>query len=155
MDIIRASADHAQTVGSLLHAFNAEFGENEPSAAELSGRFAVLLTRPDVLVHLAVDGQEAVGFAFTTLRPTPYFDGPLGQLEELYVQPARRSGGVGTLLLERLIADLTATGCEELMINVDEPDTDARRFYERHGFFHQDPSTGDAMLGYLRPLNQP
>mgnify|MGYP001460053146 CR=1 FL=1 len=87
--------------------------------------------------------------------PSSVRTNPLGQLEELYVQPARRSGGVGTLLLERLIADLVAAGCEELMINVDEPDTDARRFYERHGFFHQDPSTGDAMLGYLRQLNQP
>ena len=37
-------------------------------------------------------------------------------------------------------------------INVDEVDTDARRFYERHGFVNIEPGQEHRMLCYLREL---
>ena len=75
-----------------------------------------------------------MGFALVSLRPAIWFDGPVSQLEELYVVPALRSGGIGTQVLDlcrRLAQDL---GSPEMHINVDEVDVDTRRFYERHGF---------------------
>lgn len=66
--------------------FNTEFHTAGPSAEELARRFADLLTRGDVLVLLANDEHERSGFAYLTLRPTPYYNGSLGQLEELYVR---------------------------------------------------------------------
>ena len=52
---------------------------------------------------LLAGDDEPVGFALLTLRPTPYFDGPLAQLEELYVRPHLRNQGLGTALLEAAI----------------------------------------------------
>ena len=99
----------------------------------------------------AADEPE-VGFALLTLRPTPMWDGPLAQLEELYVRPDLRGGGIGTELLTRALDEVRARGAAEMLINVDADDTGARRFYERHGFSDRDPDTGCGMRCYLRQV---
>jgi GNAT superfamily N-acetyltransferase len=149
-----ATPADAYVVGGLLFDFNTEFDTPTPSAADFGDRFAVLLARTDVLVVLAEDpaSGEATGFAYLTLRPTPYGDGPLAQLEELYVVPALRDGGIGTALLTRAVAEVEQRGGIEVHINVDEVDTDTRRFYERHGFVNIEPGQDYRMLCYLREL---
>lgn len=148
-----ATADDAEVVGGLLHDFNVEFDTPTPSAAEFAARFAVLLQRDDVVVLVADHGQIAsIGFAFLTLRPTPYGDGPIAQLEELYVRPAYRGRGIGSTLIDAALTHVTAVHAVEMQINVDEIDADARRFYERHGFVNLQPGTDYRMLCYLREL---
>lgn len=147
-----ATPDDAATVGALLHDFNVEFDSPTPSADELTARFATLLTRPDAVVHLAEHDGAAVGFAYLTLRPTPYFDGPLAQLEELYVRPGLRDRGIGTQLLTAAVAHVRSVDGGEIHINVDEVDVDTRRFYERHGFVNIQPGEDYRMLCYLREL---
>ncbi|QGW24635.1 N-acetyltransferase family protein [Dietzia sp. DQ12-45-1b] len=156
-DIRVAGPSDAASLGRLLHAFNTEFDCPTPSPAEAAGRFERLLGREDVLAVVArlTHGREAgtdVGFAFLTLRPTPYWDGPLAQLEDLYVRPDLRAAGVGTAMLDRSVSEARRRGCEEMLINVDADDLGARRFYERHGFSDVDPDTGSGMRCYLRGL---
>ncbi len=148
----RATTADAEVVGRLLFDFNTEFESPTPSAARLAARFADLLEREDVLVVLAVDDHAPVGFGFLTLRPTPYGDGPLAQLEELYVRPHLRDRGVGTTLLTSALTEMVARGAIEMHINVDEVDVDTRRFYERHGFTNIQPGEDYRMLCYLREL---
>lgn len=147
-----AGTADALVVGRLLHDFNIEFGEPTPSAAEFAERFSHLLDRDDVHVVLAEQDSTAVGFAFLTLRPTPYYDGLLGQLEELYVVPSLRDAGIGTDLLATATAQVQAKGVAEIHINVDEVDTDTRRFYERHGYVNVHPEMDYRMLCYIREL---
>ena len=120
-----------------------------------------MLTRQDVLVLLAEDSSadqpRAVGFAYLTLRPTPYSEGPVAELEELYVQPERRNRGVGSRLLEQALEQVRQRSALEMRIGVDEADTDARRFYERHGFRNTEPGETSRMLCYVsdpRPLRR-
>ncbi|MDF3281531.1 MULTISPECIES: GNAT family N-acetyltransferase [unclassified Gordonia (in: high G+C Gram-positive bacteria)] len=147
-----AGPGDAAVVGRLLFDFNTEFESPTPSADEFAGRFARLLARHDVLVVLAESDGEPTGFAYLTLRPTPYGDGPLAQLEELYVVPALRDGGIGTALLTRAVDEVLDRDAIEMHINVDEIDTDTRRFYERHGFTNIEPGEDYRMLCYLREL---
>ena len=147
-----ASVAQACVVGRLLADFNAEFHTRSPTAEEFAGRFRSLLARDDVLVFLSRDPSTPTGFAFLTLRPTPYVDGPLAQLEELYVVPDRRGQGTGTALLQAAMRVVRERGGGEMHINVDEVDTDARRFYERHGFTNIEPGEDYRMLCYLREL---
>lgn len=145
----RAGPDDAAAVGGLLYDFNTEFFTPTPSADEFAGRFESLLARDDVVVLVSGD-SEPTGFALLTLRPTPYSDGPLAQLEELYVRPELRDGGIGTAILTAAVDLVTARGAEEMHINVDAVDTDTRRFYERHGFVNILPGEDYPMLCYIR-----
>lgn len=147
-----ASPDDADLVGRLLHDFNVEFDSPTSTADILAGRFRDLLARDDVLVLLADADSGVAGFAFLTLRPTPYHDGSFAQLEELYVLPPLRDGGIGTVLLTGAVERVHAKGAGEVHINVDEVDADTRSFYERHGFSNVQPGTDERMLCYLREL---
>ncbi|MDI3329780.1 MAG: GNAT family N-acetyltransferase [Micrococcus sp.] len=148
----RAGADRADVVGRLLHDFNTEFGSPTPGSGQFAARFARLLERDDVLVLLAGDPAEPTGFAYLTLRPSPYFDGPLMQLEELYVVPRLRDRGIGTALVLDILRRARARRCGEVHIAVDEVDADTRRFYERHGFSNYESGEDYRMLLYVQEL---
>jgi GNAT superfamily N-acetyltransferase len=143
-----ADVDDAEVVARLLHDFNTEFETETPGVAVLAARLRTHLTGRALFVVLA--GRPAAGFGLVTLRPSPWYDGPVALLDELYVAPGRRGGGIGSALLEQACAVARERQAGELQINVDEVDVDARRFYERHGF----TNLGDdgRMLFYEREL---
>ena len=150
-EVRTATPEDAGVVGRLLWDFNTEFGSPTPSAEEFATRFARLLALDEVVVLLS-GGADPTGFAYLTLRPAPYYDGPLAQLEELYVRPHLRDHGIGTALLQRALELCRERGAGEMHINVDEEDTDTRRFYERHGFLNILPGSDYRMLFYERAL---
>ncbi len=88
-----------------------------------------------------------------TLRPNVWYDGKVALLDELYVAPDRRGQGIGSLLLAATEAVVVGRGAEVMEINVDGGDTDARRFYERHGYSNTEPGEDESMLFYFRELN--
>lgn len=144
-----ATTADAVVLGRLLWDFNTEFETETDEADVLAVRFTRLLAVDDVVAVLAEDAGAPVGFALLTLRPAIWFDGPVSQLEELYVVPDRRSQGIGTLVLDlarRLVREL---GSPEMHINVDEVDVDTRRFYERHGFLTIEEGVDYRMLCYI------
>lgn len=154
VEVRRALPVDALVVATLLHDFNVEFATPTPSAQEFERRLFQQLARQDVRVWLAEASGEAVGFSLVTLRPSPYYDGGIALLEELYAVPALRGAGVGSALMETLLAWAVDLGVGEIQINVDEVDADTRRFYEQHGFTNLEV-TGDSesrMLLYLREL---
>lgn len=151
VEVRRATPEDAGVVGRLLWDFNTEFEAPTPSAEEFATRFARLLALDEVVVLLS-GGAEPTGFALLTLRSSPYYDGPLAQLEELYVRPDLRDRGIGSALLTRALELCRERSAGEMHINVDEVDTDARRFYERHGFVNVLPGTDYRMLFYERDL---
>ena len=151
-DVFIASTGQAGVIGRLLYDFNTEFETPGPSAEEFAARFRFLLSRTDVLVLFSGPPAAPTGFAFLTLRPTPYYDGALAQLEELYVQARLRGRGIGTALLRTAVHEVRERGGAEMHINVDEVDRDTRRFYDRHGFTNFQPGTDCRMLCYLREL---
>lgn len=147
-----ATTDDAAVLGRMLADFNAEFDAEGQDPEAFARRFRLLLARDDVLALLAgtdAPGGDAAGFALVTFRPTPYADGPLAQLEELYVRPEVRSRGAGAAMLRALRVEASRRDALEILINVDAEDADARRFYERHGFSCADPDSGSRMLCYL------
>lgn len=151
-----ATPADAGSLGRMLYEFNTEFESATPTADDAARRFGDLLARDDVLAVVASTGPSDVptdvGFTLLTLRPTPYSDHPLAQLEELYVRPDLRGRGLGTAIITRALSEVVARRSGEMLINVDADDLGARRFYERHGFTDRDPDTGAGMRCYLRQL---
>lgn len=147
----RATASDSALLARLLWDFNTEFETETDPVEVLTPRFARLLARDDVLALLA--GED--GFAFLTLRPAIWFDGPVAQLEEFYVVPALRDRGIGTAILTVARQLVLERGAPEMHINVDEVDTDTRRFYERHGFVNIEKGVDYRMLCYIGPTEDP
>lgn len=131
----RATPADAPTLSRLLWDFNTEFESPVDPVDVLTCRFARILPLDGVFALLA-DGENAgaVGFALFTLRPAIWFDGPVSQLEELYVVPHLRDQGIGSALLTAARDISREHGSPEMQITVDEDDVDTRRFYVRHGF---------------------
>ncbi|MGO1630024.1 GNAT family N-acetyltransferase [Microbacterium sp.] len=147
-----ASAADAEMVAGMQIDFNDEFSSPCPTMDELVPRFRRIMGGEHGFVVVSDNAQGAIGYALITLRPTIYDDGPLAVLDELYVRPALRDQRIGTAILRRVIDEVRERGGGEIHINVDEPDTDTRRFYERHGFVNVQPGTEDRMLCYLQEL---
>ena len=152
-DVRRATPADAEVLGRMLWDFNTEFETETDDADVLAGRFTTLLAREDAVAVLAEDGDEPVGFAFLTLRPAIWFDGPVSQLEELYVVPALRDRGIGTLVLDLCKQVARDLGSPEMHINVDEVDVDTRRFYERHGYVNIEDGEDYRMRCYIGPTD--
>jgi len=144
----RATPADAAALGRLLWDFNTEFESATDPADVLAARFARVLARDDVI---AVPAGDADAFALVTLRPAIWFDGPVAQLEELYVVPPLRDRGIGTAVLDAVRRLARDQGSPEMHINVDEVDADTRRFYERHGFVNIEEGADYRMLCYIGP----
>ncbi|NPC41902.1 GNAT family N-acetyltransferase [Nocardioides sp. zg-1230] len=150
-EVRRATVEDAAVLGRLLWDFNTEFDSETDDADVLAARFARILALPGILAVLAEEDGEAVGFALVSLRPAIWFDGPVSQLEELYVVPQLRDRGIGTQVLDLCRALARGLGSPEMHIGVDEVDADTRRFYERHGFRNIEEGTDYRMLYYVGP----
>ncbi|WP_207455113.1 GNAT family N-acetyltransferase [Herbiconiux sp. SYSU D00978] len=149
MPVHRMTRTDAATAASLLDAFNREFDTPTPGVDALTARLAVLAGRDDVVVLLA---GEHDGVAVVSFRQSVWADGTIALLDELYVRPALRGRGLGSELLSAASDTARAGGSEELEINVDGEDHDARRFYERHGFTNIEPGASEPMYFYYRRL---
>ncbi|WP_194397197.1 GNAT family N-acetyltransferase [Microbacterium atlanticum] len=146
----RATVDDAEVVAALLHDFNSEFDTPSPGTAVLAERLRVLLAGAETFALLG--GEPAVGVALVTVRPNVWYPGPVALLDEMYVAPRARGGGVGGAIVDRLVADCRRAGVSAIEINVDEGDVDAQRFYERHGFSGVDPDTDERAFFYSQEL---
>ena len=147
-----ADPAEARAVAELLDAFNRQFATPTPGPDVLTTRLETLLAGDAVVAF--VSGDPPVAVAVMTLRPNVWYDGPVGLLDELYVVPALRGQGIGSALLALVEATARQRGAEQLEINVDGEDTDARRFYERHGYTNTEPGQDEPMLYYYRDLRE-
>jgi GNAT superfamily N-acetyltransferase len=138
------------TVARLLDAFNREFQVSTPGPEVLATRLRRLLAGTEVIAFLA--GDPAVAVALITLRPNVWYDGPVGLVDELYVAPEERGQEIGSALLAAVESITHERGGRLIEIAVDGADTDARRFYERHGYTDTEAGQDQPSLYYHREL---
>jgi GNAT superfamily N-acetyltransferase len=132
--IRRAGPKHAADVHRLLAAQLAEHGiaiSGDRLANAIDGVID-MSTRGFFLV--ALRNGTCVGVAYVSFIWALEHGGHAGWLEELYVVPEYRQGGVGTRLLEAVIAAAEAAGCAALDLEIDSAHERVRSLYERHGF---------------------
>jgi GNAT superfamily N-acetyltransferase len=89
--------------------------------------------RPYAEVVLAVDDDRPIGFALFFHNFSTFLGRPGIYLEDLFVVPEERGGGVGRALLEHLARLAVDRGCGRLEWAVLDWNRDAIAFYERLG----------------------
>ncbi len=127
----------------LLERFFREEGFTTPADA-MAASLRAMLTSPDHAVFLAWAGKEAVGVA--TVAATVGIEyGRSAEMDDLYVLPQARSGGVASALIEAACAWCSEQGCTVMLVTV-TPEGEAQHnlmgFYRRRGFAY----TGRVLL---------
>lgn len=92
-----------------------------------------VLGREDGMLGLvaATAGGEAVGLAHAVLHRSTWSATWYCYLEDLYVDPAARGGGVGRALIERVFGEADALGCTRTYWVTRDDNATARRLYDR------------------------
>jgi ribosomal protein S18 acetylase RimI-like enzyme len=149
--IRRAQPADAEDVARLLHDFNTEFGEPTPPVGVLTERAARMIAASEITVLIA--GESPDGLALFSLRPSLWSDGLDAYLQELYVVPERRGGGLGRALLEATFTVARDAGATHIDLSTSDDDTAAIGLYESSGFTNREgQADGPAMRYYERDL---
>lgn len=80
------------------------------------------------------DGAQAIGVAYVSFVWALEHGGHSAWLEELYVVPERRAGGVGTALLHAAMGVAEVEGCVALDLEVEASRERVTSLYRREGF---------------------
>jgi L-amino acid N-acyltransferase YncA len=109
------------------------FEESAPTAEEMARRRAEIVGRgfPYLVAEL---GGRVVGYAYCSqYRPRPGYR--FSVEDSIYIEPGREGGGVGSLLLPRLIAAATARGARQMIAVIgDSANAGSIRLHARFGF---------------------
>jgi len=130
-DVRRCRAkDFADVLALLLQLWPGEPLDGDALAATYSRGLA-----SDEQVYLcATDGERVIGFGSLSLKSSLWQQGYLGHVDELVVDGGHRGRGVGTRLLEELIAQARRQGCRRVELDSAFHREAAHRLYERLGF---------------------
>jgi len=151
IQIRRAGIEDAAEIARLLHDFNSEYSEPTPGVAALTENAGRMLAADEMTVLLAGAGPD--GISVIRFRTAIWTGGPEAHLQELYVVPPLRGGGIGRALLEATIAAAREAGATGIDLNTGETDTAARGLYESFGFTNREGSPqGPSMLFYEREI---
>jgi GNAT superfamily N-acetyltransferase len=132
--IVRVEARHTGEVCRLLATQLAEH-HVEIDDARLEAAVQGVLAEPRRGFFLAaLQGGRAIAAAYVSFQWSLEQGGHSAWLEELYVEPARRCGGIGTALLEAVMRECRTAGCAAIDLEIDADHERVRSLYERCGF---------------------
>ena len=103
-----------------------------------AGRIGSLLER--VLSQKGIGGlwvaqtDAVIGYLVACFILSLEHGGVMAEIDEFYVAPDARSGGVGGLLLAAAEQDLKRSGCVCVQLQLGCRNQGARDFYRRHGY---------------------
>jgi ribosomal protein S18 acetylase RimI-like enzyme len=131
----RASAADAPAIRRMIQALILHSG-NPPATPAPAEELARHMSgpHPDIEGVIAERGSDAVGMVLFF----PWLSTWRGRLnlyiQDLYVDPAERGGGLGRRLLAAAASEGKRRGCKGLLLAVEISNADAARFYTRLGF---------------------
>ena len=104
---------------------------------EMMTELAEIITGPDAAFFLALDGENAVGFAQCQLRHD-YVEGtessPVGYLEGIYISDGCRKQGIARALLAACEDWAKAQGCTEFASDCELTNAESLKFHLNVGF---------------------
>jgi ribosomal protein S18 acetylase RimI-like enzyme len=138
MDIVRPSMDTADAIADHWVTFASrqrEYGSHllpDQNRTRIRETVARYIIRDQMLVAREDDIR---GFVMYTLEASSYEkDIRRGVIENIYVEPAAQSQGIGSKLLSAAEQDLAEAGASAVTLDVLAPNERARSFYREHGY---------------------
>jgi GNAT superfamily N-acetyltransferase len=152
-----AQRHEAATVAELLVAFRDHNGHDWPSAESFLASVQQLIETTDTEFLLAAPDEASPpgGVCQLRFRHSVWTAAPDCWLEDLYVAPTARRGGVGQALVELAIARATERGCRRIELDTNEGNAPALALYHRMGFSENSKTAPDRDIFLGRPIEQP
>jgi ribosomal protein S18 acetylase RimI-like enzyme len=98
--------------------------------------YAKFAESDDMVLRVAEDDRgELIGFANARCKESPdiFATRRLGEVWDLYVEPARRGEGIGLALMEETFDGLKTRGAENVILHVAMANPEAVEFYRKLG----------------------
>jgi len=94
------------------------------------------LARPDVVLLVADDHGDVIGYVYATVEGHDYMAlrGPAGVIQDIVVDADRRRAGVGRQLLDAALSTLRARGASQVVLSTAHGNEGAQRLFARAGF---------------------
>jgi GNAT superfamily N-acetyltransferase len=115
-----------------LFAQEIEFTPDRARQVEGLGRIIADASVGKILV--GIQAGRAVGMVNLLYTVSTALGGRVAILEDMVVDPGARGRGLGSRLLDEAIRTCRADGCLRVTLLTDGDNSDAQRFYLRHGF---------------------
>lgn len=94
----------------------------------------------DGIIYLACDEEKVIGFIAGYVTPQDEEDQLIrqpalpGAVQDLFVDEAYRSKGIGAQLMQKLEEYLKSKGCDEVWVDAFIPNPRSLKFYEKLGY---------------------
>jgi len=149
-----AQPDEAEVVAALLVEFRDHTGQDWPSANAFLASVERLFEDPGAEFLLATpdDDSPPAGVLQVRFRFSVWRAAPDAWIEDLFVRPDARRGGVGAALLELAIQTAAERGAKRVELDTNEANAAALALYERHGFSTRSKGGPGRDLFLGRPL---
>lgn len=135
MQIRLARPEDTPHVARLLRQLEASgHGQAGPG---VEGRFKYMLTLSHYYVCVAAEDATVIGLVTASVRPTLWHPGPVARIDELVVDPAAQSQGVGKALIDAIVSWARKRGASEIEVSTEADNVAAQAFYRGHGFDHE------------------
>jgi GNAT superfamily N-acetyltransferase len=131
-----AGREDAETVAQLLASFRDHLGRSWPTDDLMLASVGQLLGRLDTEFWLAApdDSAAAMGVCQLRFRPSVWTAAEDCWLEDLFVRPEARRGGLGRALVVRSLGRARERGCRRVELDTNEDNHGAISLYESVGF---------------------
>ena len=130
-----ATLDDIPQLVELLNLLFTQEADFEPDRAKQERALRLIIASAPAGVALSAhEAGEVVGMVSLLFTISTAEGGPACWLEDMIVRPDRRSGGLGSRLLQHAIEYARTHGFHRIMLLTDKTNSGAIRFYERQGF---------------------
>ena len=136
-----AAADEAAEVARLIGGFRDYYGEELPPQETILATVERLIADPGTEYLLA--GDPPCGVAQLRFRLSVWTGVEDAWIEDVFVEPRARRGGIGRALAEACIERARARGCLRIQLDVNERNEGALVLYRSLGFESGSPSRWD------------
>lgn len=134
MEVRIATPQDTQSLVAMAASFRNHLERQIPTDAQFEASIRRLLTSEDAEFSIAMDEGGSAGYVLLRFRYSMWTSGLEATLEDLFVEPRARRGGVGEQLVRFALRRARERGCVSICLDTNEKNAASTRIYERLGF---------------------
>jgi GNAT superfamily N-acetyltransferase len=132
MTVVRgAIVSDEQAWRTLWEGYNRFYDSSVPPEVTQRTWARILDPAAPIIGRVAEQDERLVGMTVNVLHEGTWTANPILYLEDLFVDPSARGGGIGRALMDDVVTQARERGCSRLYWHTRADNTVARRLYDR------------------------